>query len=205
MTKIISDLNGICPRLDSFLRHNKRLCNCSVLQRFLIDKENKQLFIHAICQPNETNEEALDKAFRYHFGNMKLTSYILKTLHWHAIQYDQHIRKSNKRFPLILDQSFFDENEPSYLLDVISREEALEESFEENGERLEDMIGKDDLFMAYQRLTDYQKDILEKSYVKGWKDTEIAEHLHISQQAVFKTRKTSLDKMRAFMKRRNTS
>ncbi len=204
MNNTFLDLNGICPRLDRFLKSNTHLCQSSVFQQFLEYKENKQLFISAICEPNSSNEEALDLVFRSHFGSIKLTSYIIKTLHWHAVQYDQLYRKSNERFPLILDRPLSSEQDSAHLLDQISLGESLTEYYlEENPAHLEDIIGTDELYSAYQTLTEYQKSIIEKSYMQEWKDTEIAAYLQISQQAVFKTRKKALDKMRMFMQRRN--
>ncbi|MFZ4454126.1 sigma-70 family RNA polymerase sigma factor [Salibacterium aidingense] len=202
MEKELSELRGRCRQLDQFMEDHPSLWEHSVIRRFIKDPHRRLLLAAAVCTPTKKNRELLNQAFYSFYGEAKLTSYIIKTLHWRAVRYDQKKQQTTFRQPLILDQPAGGEQAGSRRDSIVSMDTLhMEEDMLEQSLDLRHSITHPSLYRAFNHLTHHQEAILQKKYKEGWSDTEIAKEWHVSQQAVYKTRQAALDKLRTYLKR----
>ncbi|AAM23712.1 RNA polymerase sigma-B factor [Caldanaerobacter subterraneus subsp. tengcongensis MB4] len=75
-------------------------------------------------------------------------------------------------------------------------DEEIISSDDENTQNIETKLAIEE---ALQKLTPLQKEIIIETILYGEKEKEVALKLHISQQAVNKTKKRALKKMREFL------
>jgi len=113
----------------------------------------------------------------FNINDEKLISYIAKGMK------NEHIRLS-KKYKKIKEKELLIEDE-----EIIS-------SDSENAQNIETKISIEE---ALQKLTPLQKEIITETILYGKKEKEITLKLHISQQAVNKTKKRALKKMREFL------
>jgi len=113
----------------------------------------------------------------FNINDEKLISYIAKGMK------NEYIRLS-KKYKKIKEKELLIEDE-----EIIS-------SDSENAQNIETKISIEE---ALQKLTPLQKEIITETILYGKKEKEIALKLHISQQAVNKTKKRALKKMREFL------
>lgn len=85
------------------------------------------------------------------------------------------------------------------LLDLLT----FDDTEEINSSRIEDHISNKQLYSAIQKLTDNQRQILSLAYVSCLNDSEIAEKLNKSQQAVSKSHKRALNKLKRFLEKKS--
>lgn len=171
-----------------------------IIKNFLRNENYYQLFINAIYFPSQENIKRLDNSFRIFFSEIRLIYYISKHLTYFARHYNSKISKKSNIFLLILDQPLKsnDSNEATYkdLIDV-SCDVVLEIITAKN--RLLDAIQSPVLHKAFKQLTNRQINILEFYYINGYNLSEIAKILNISQQAVSKTFRKALQKLKEYI------
>ncbi|MDQ0297758.1 DNA-directed RNA polymerase specialized sigma24 family protein [Salibacterium salarium] len=189
-------LIGHCQRLDTFIESQPSLWEQPIIQQFIKDEQHRKLLVLAICQPTPQNISQLNQAFYLFYGEMKLTSYMMKILHWRAVRFDQQLKQNRARYPLIMDKPLTSDKSITFADSLIHVSTLnLEEK------NLADLFSEKTLSFAFRHLTAHQEFVLNKKYKEGWTDTDIAKALSISQQAVFKTRQKALDKIRTYTQR----
>ncbi|RKD76019.1 hypothetical protein ATL39_0231 [Sinobaca qinghaiensis] len=184
MAYYLSHLLGKCPQLDCYIHTHKQALSSPVLRQFLADPHHCSLFTAAVCQTEETSGEALNQAFIQFREEKKLTAYILKSLHWHAVQFDKKQRKREAVHPLIVDSDTWEE--PVWEPPQHSRFLA---------EELESRT----LYAAYQSLTPHQQWILQKSYAEQMRDIDLSFLTNVTPQAVYRSRRQGLSKLYAYI------
>ncbi|MCM3598157.1 sigma-70 family RNA polymerase sigma factor [Metabacillus idriensis] len=184
-----------------YLEYEIALSN-PIIKSFLSNENYYQIFISAICFPSQENINRLDNSFQIFFTEIRLIYYISKHLSYFARHYNSKISKNSNFFLLILDQPFKnnDSNEVTYkdLIDE-SCDVVLESITAKN--RLLDYFQSPILYGAFNQLTNRQINILEFYYINGYTHTEIATILDISQQAVSKTLRRALQKLKDYCQR----
>lgn len=163
-----------------------------LLETFLIETENKQLYNSYLEHSTALKREMLERRFKYHVKKIRIFSYFVKTLHFESKRFDMKIRKLANQNPLILDNAA-DESGRN-LLDLIESDISFEKTQESY--TLEEIIEDKKLYSIVSALSDKQKVILELIYVKALHEETIASQLGITKQAVNKTKKTALNKIR---------
>lgn len=181
-------------KLRSFREKNKHFLLNPIVDNFLSIKENKEKFVNAICNPSRQTHEELDLAFKEFYFRIRFTSYVSTTIHFHGINLDKKIRQSARQFPLQLDQPLKENPE-------LSPKDLLEyhENYSIASNDILEYISNQKLYQLVQKLTINQREILYLAYVKGLKDSEIGIHKNKSQQAVFRSRKLALKKIKSNM------
>jgi RNA polymerase sigma factor (sigma-70 family) len=163
-----------------------------LIQKFLSDKSNKELYQQYLKDPTKEVRELLDWRFKKFYFRIRTLSYFSKMLHFESKNFDKKERSYQVRFPLILDDSINDEGNVK-VADLIQ-----DTNYKEmiNGDKLEDYIEDSSVYRSVQNLTDKQKEILYLVYVKNMQDTEVARLLGVSQQSVTKTKNKAIQKVR---------
>lgn len=183
-----------CNKFHKFIRDNKIFLDNPIIKNFLSIKENYYLLKQCICDPTPQNQDLLDQNFRDFFFHTRFTSYVSTTLHFHGINLDKRYRETRNRYPLLLDQPVNDDTSISFK-DLAEQHE----SFEIESDDLLDYILDFNLFKALQEITSNQRRILSLVYIKGYTDTEVGLIMNKSQQAISKSRKKALNRLRKYL------
>jgi len=163
-----------------------------LLETFLIDTENKQLYNSYLEDSTVKKKEMLERRFSYHVKKIRILSYFIKTLHFESKRFDMKIRNFAYQNPLILDKTSDDYG--ANLLDLIASDNRFERDLDSN--KLEEIIEDKNLNRIVSALTAKQKVILNLIYVKDLQEETVAKQLGITIQAVNKTKKTALNNIR---------
>ncbi|MGY4688312.1 sigma-70 family RNA polymerase sigma factor [Salibacterium sp. K-3] len=201
MEHVPAGLFGRCGKLDQFIMDHPSVWKHSVMQQFLSDTRRRELLIEAICTPTTENQAFLNEAFTSFYTEIRFVSYILKTLHWRSVRYDQQRQQRSVRQPLILDQPV-SQGSLETIKETIVSADVLPALDEASG--LQEAVGHPLLHKGLNQLTTRQQAVLQKKYKEEKTDKAIAAEWNISQQAVSKTRQAALEKLRIFMKRGNS-
>lgn len=177
--------------LEDFIQKNVEFLKNPLIIGFLSNKENYEKFITAICMSTIQSNEELDIAFKEFYFNIRFTSYISTTIHFHGVNLDRKIREIAYRFPLQLDQPV-KENPDLMLKNLLE----YNEDYTINSNDILEYISDPILYKIIKSLTFKQREVLYLAYVKGLKDSEISIIQKKSQQAVFKSRKNALEKIK---------
>jgi RNA polymerase sigma factor (sigma-70 family) len=175
------------------LRGNK------AVESFMTRPEHQELLKEFLTSPSASSEDCLNEAFKAHYFGIRFTSYVSSSLYFHSVNFDKKIRLHRGRQLLTLDQPLggdedgtFKDMIPGHGDPILLPEQSLEES-----------ITDDSLLHAYRKLTDRQKEILDLAYARELSDTEIADILKVSQQAVSKSHKKALAKLKEELRKEN--
>ncbi|SES10480.1 sigma-70 family RNA polymerase sigma factor [Psychrobacillus sp. OK032] len=158
-----------------------------IIQEFLKCPSNLTLFEEFKTTNSEEIKQKIDLRFKKHYQNYRIISYLIKVLHYESKHFDRKMRTYKDRYQLILTNNL--DLSPIF----------LERSYSDSigfSEDIIDHIASHKLFNCLRKLTDRQKEILSLVYVKQMTDKEIAQYLGITQQAVSKTRKNIIKKVR---------
>lgn len=180
-------------------KHDHALSN-HVVQHFLCQQSNYQLFTTAICFPTEENWEKLDRAFRQFYTEIRFTNYIAKVIWRYARDLRIKSQRNEAHYLFILDQPI-QKGESSTLTYKDQLADYSEEDFLEGGSLL-DQVADYHLQESLRQLTDKQLRVLESYYVYNITQKEMAHNLGVSQQSISKTMRSALDKLKGLYERR---
>lgn len=167
-----------------FLREDNIIEN-KVIQSFLQVPENKELYKQVIELNDENSLKELNKMFKDFFLEIRLLKYISTIIHNSVIEMDIRYRKKEQILVPYNEQLHDKET-----FEIVNDSRELNE-FLEDGK----MIG------CLNVLTEKEKNILSLIYMKELKEGEIAMSLNISQQAVSKTKRRALQKIREMVRK----
>ena len=177
-----------------FEEKNEKLLSDKIFLSF--KKKNLYLYEKTLKNPTNKNKEELEKAFKQHYFNIRFTSYLSKTIHFTAINFDKKERDFQSKNKLLLDQNVFsDSSSLQNHLDFLTEDSRLvqpEAAYEDCLTDVTQILSNQKLQSAYLKLTDNQKRIINLSYIYGLQDIEISILLNKSQQAVSKSHKNAL-------------
>lgn len=138
-----------------------------------------------------------------HYTEIKINKYISKIIYYESINFDKKERKIQSRFPLILDKPLMEQDESVTLKDIIPSEYKVE--YKVNSMRIEDHIECPKLLQAIKKLTQRQREVIGLAYIVNLSDTDIAKKSGVSQQAITKIRRKSLEKLRNLLLNKDSS
>lgn len=188
-TRNISDNTKI---KNFMLKHNKAFTN-PIVNNFLKNKKNYNLFQKAIYDPSNKNKEEVDKAFKSYYEKVKKISYINNLIHYFSIDYDKHIKNYKNRYMLTLDNQI-NENNSRTFKEIHSNliQQPVDNYY---GNNLKEHIENTKLYKALNSLTQKQLMILEMKYLKEMTFKEIAKTTGTSPQNISNQHKKSLKKL----------
>ena len=169
---------------------NNEIINSSLFKNFLKINENNNLFKNYIKEPNHKNKVLLDQGFQHHSKKALAISYLKKIIYYESRRFDINVRKLVQNQPLIID------NCDTALIDMIKDDQAEEQFQYIEGKCIESFVSDDLLLQAIHNLSDRQQKILYFYYALDLNDADIAAKYNISQQAISKSRKQAILKLK---------
>ena len=166
-----------------------------IIKSFLEIPGNTELFNEAIQHPTKMVKQQLDDSFKEFFFQIRFTSYLSSAIHFNAINYDKKLKLFLERNQLTLDLPTKGYERTSFSPGLSPQHRDYQE-LSIDSSNIEDHLTSDFLFKAIQQLTTNQRQIVSLAYIFGLNDTEIASYLNKSQQAVSKSHKKALNKLR---------
>lgn len=165
--------------------------NDKLLKSFFGNQENIELFEAYLLNPTEKNKEFLDEQFELHKYVARCTAYLSKAIFYKSQHFDKKVRKDRQTYQLILND---DKDGQKPLIEIIPNINELYIS--SDVQEIEENFDDQKLKEAMKILTEKQKRIIYLIYFEELRDREVAALLNISQQAVTKTKKIALRKIR---------
>lgn len=189
-------------QLDVFYEKYQDKLNQPIVESFLREDKNYFLFKNAIIDPTEENKHRLDLAFKQHYKQVKMISYISKLIYFYSIDFDKKISLNNQRQLLNLDTPIStEENNTTSKLDILasSKEDLTYLEFENIQKDIKEHISNDILFASLNLLSDKQLEILKLIYIVNYNNKEVAKLLGESEQTVSYNHKKAIKKLRNSM------
>ncbi|MEL3972955.1 sigma-70 family RNA polymerase sigma factor [Rossellomorea oryzaecorticis] len=177
---------------ERFYRIYPDLKGNKAVESFMTQPEHQELLKEFLTSSSPSAENRLNEAFKAHYFGIRFTSYVSSSLYFHSVNFDKKIRLHRGRQLLTLDQPLGGDEDGTFkdMIPDSGEPVTLPE------QSLEDAISDEALLAAFRKLTDRQREILDLAYVKEMSDTEIAKVLLVSQQAVSKSHKNALARLR---------
>lgn len=172
-----------------------RLTKNPILKSFLEIGSNLKIFSEYLENPQPESKAYLESAFKDFYSEIRIINYISKIIYYSSIDFDKKHRAIQKKFQLVLDQPIFDhEKGQTTIKDTLLSEPQFETLNEQ--QNLEDSITDFSMYQAFSVLTSREKMILTLCFIHCFTDTEIAKKIKVTQQAVSKTKKNALKKLK---------
>ncbi|WP_160890324.1 sigma-70 family RNA polymerase sigma factor [Halobacillus litoralis] len=182
-----------------FQKDHEKLIKNPLVKKFLEQEEHFNLLIQNLKDPSDENRNMLDSSFREYYTGVKVINYLSKTIHWGAVNFDKKQRREKNRFPLVMDGTV-DDDESSLVEGIPSSEPLVDIQVIENVHNsLENKIENERLKIAFSKLTERQKKVLEFVYGNNLTLTKTAHELGITQQGASKIQKKALERLRREM------
>jgi RNA polymerase sigma factor (sigma-70 family) len=188
-----TDIN---ENVENYLMKFERHLQNPVIKSFLDIQENMDLLAEVINNPTNLSKKKLDDTFREFYFKIRFTNYLSQAIYFNAINYDKKVKLFLERNKSILDCQIND-GESVPLIDYLASkewQEGQEVCFESTN--IADHLTSYSLYQAIQLLTENQRQLLNLAYIYGLNDSEIAIYLNKSQQAVSRSHKNALKKLR---------
>lgn len=161
--------------------------NQRLLDAFLAKEDNQQLYQRVFNSPHDTQRnDELDSRFQEFYGEVRFTKFISSLIRFTAIELAVRNQKtSNACQPT---------DEIERVMDSLVSDS--DKSEREDNSEWEDVLSDKRILDAVQALTENEQEILTLLYLRNLKEAEAASLLGVSQQAVSKTKKRALLKLR---------
>jgi RNA polymerase sigma factor (sigma-70 family) len=166
-----------------------------IIKSFLDIPENLILLNEVIDNPTNSSKKKLDDTFKEYYFNIRFTTYLSQVIYFNAINYDKKVKLFSDRNKLILDSPTEDKNGNSIDFFGSTEWEDGQEAWVPSS-NIGDHLTNYSLYIGIQQLTENQRQLLSLAYIYGYNDSEIATLLNKSQQAVSKSHKQVLKKLR---------
>ena len=181
-------------QISNFTKTYRKALSNTVVKNFLKDEENYMIYYKAICLPTPYNLYELDQAFRKHYIAVRLVHYLSKSLQFcFKDYYQKYLRR--KRFMLL--------NWDSPVADSFKLEESIPsedlsnfEYYINNQNTITEHIQDPKLYGAVVQLNKKQLNILTLALLHNFTLSKIANKIGVSQQAVSKSYKQTLEKIK---------
>lgn len=168
-----------------------------LLQSFLEQPVNQNLYLEYLQNPNENIKNTIEKRFKIHVMKIKILSYFSKVFYFEAQKFDKKIRENSLRNILIMDKD--DDGEWVTYNDVSHFSNDILETFNEDSSEQhspENLFEDKKLFNLIANLSEKNKELLYLLYVKDLDESEVASFLNVSKQAINKRKNNLLKKIR---------
>lgn len=168
-----------------------------LVKGFLKNEEAKKLYDSILNNPTTQKMESIESLFRIHVRQIQLLSYFSKTLHFESQKFDKRIRRNNSVNQLILDKESSDGK--SKIIDLIQDEDKndiLEFNYFVEFSELEKLFEDKLLYKIVSKLSLKQKNVLYAIFVNHMTESEIAQDLGVTKQAINKIKNLALKKIK---------
>lgn len=168
-----------------------------MMESFLSQEHYHHLFLKTVSHPTQANKERLNYAFKDFYNEIRFKKYISTALWRHARDYLSKEKTERRYYLLKMDQPVGGQEGDASQQTSYGEQNAAEHDQEvSQTSHLLDHIENPELYGALKHLTARQLRMLELYILHYLTHDEIAALLGVSQQAVSKTIKQSLAKIR---------
>lgn len=186
------------------MANNNRQLSNQLIHNFLKSEYCFQLYLDALYAPTIKNQLRLNKAFQDYYSEIHLIRYISKTLSRYAKDFLLKEGRNQKHYLLLIDKPMqpqdSDEKQITYGDLLVDDSGSVEYKITKNGQ-LSDHIENRKLYGSLKELTQRQLLILNLRYYHNLTINDIASYLDITKQAVSKTQRQALSKLRKHMEK----
>nr|WP_276564989.1 sigma-70 family RNA polymerase sigma factor [Brevibacillus halotolerans] len=157
------------------------LAGTKLFKAFLKQEDNYNLYQKVIAHPEDRGiSQKLKKQFNDFYEEVLLIKYISSTIHYTAIELSIRKKKLDKVIqPLKYESEGVAENITNF-----------------HDKDWKEAISDEKLLHSIMKLTENERGIITYYYLHEWKEKEIARLLDITQQAVSKTKRKALEKLK---------
>jgi RNA polymerase sigma factor (sigma-70 family) len=181
--------------VENYLNKFEKHLQNPVIKAFLDIPENMELLVDVINNPTNLSKKKLDDKFREFYFKIRFTNYLSQAIYFNAINYDKKVNLFLERNKSILDCQLKDGDVT--LLDYLASKEWQEgQEVYIDSSNISDHLTSYSLFKAIQLLTENQRQLLSLAYIYGLNDSEIAIYLNKSQQAVSRSHRKALKRLK---------
>lgn len=168
---------------------NKDVVESERFQKKLQEDEYfKRVYLEYSTNPTEINKNRLNDMYKRYEKQLMALAYLRKMIFFEAKKFDANIRKVNKSRTSI--DSLLAED---FVLIDERAEDSLNIVFESE---LKEIFSDEKLYREILLMTDKQKEVLRGVYVSELTEAVLAQRLGVSQQAVSKTHRAIIKKLR---------
>lgn len=172
---------------------NNHVVESNIFKRKLLEDESfERQYLEYLLEPTKTKEERLNETYKQYEIQLMAKKYLSKMIFFEAKKFDSKIRKIyGGQFSLDAE---YDEN--LMFLDALKDKTAeykLNKIFEKD---LKECFCDEKLSKEISSLTTKQKEVLHGIYVLALTESMLAQQLGVSQQAVSKTHRTIIKRLR---------
>ncbi|MEK4248395.1 sigma-70 family RNA polymerase sigma factor [Paenibacillus sp. FSL W7-1287] len=172
------------------------------ISKFFENPNHIILFVEAVMHPSEEKMQDFKHRLSSFLFSLRFTSYMVSLIRYAAIDHHRKRRRYMDRCLLIYDSPAGDEENGNSVGDFLLEKQSqytTSTAAEDELMAFESTIEDEQLHEQFIKLTDRQKHVVTLYYAGSFKDAEIAALLDVTQQAVSKTRRAAINKMRKNM------
>lgn len=186
-----------------YRNNNKTIFEDRVVQEFFKNDDNVELLLRTLGGDTKSKDE-LEVRFRNHFFRIRFIKYLVSTIKFSSIDQLRSNQKNDVRNPLIFDHpASSDEGSSSTIGELLCSQ--LQEPFEKptiiDPTKFEESLTNINLESAFSKLTANQKLVSSLVYGMSYQDNEVSKIMGVTPQAVSKTRKSALTRLRSYLTR----
>lgn len=168
-----------------------------VVQGFCSHSINAVLLRKYADDPSKDNLDKLNHAFKIYLFALRFSKYLKSLITKGRIDYIRRVKKHEEREPVIYDKPLSAEDETVigemlvavYHGDDLPQVTVVPEVFQEQ-------LNNEWLYDGFSSLSSRRKYVITLAYSASVRDSEIARLLHVTQQAVSKTRASAIQKLK---------
>lgn len=190
----LKDFNN--QSVETYLSKIEKHMKNPIIKSFLNIAENMDLLKEVINNPTSILTKKLDDTFREFYFRIRFTSYLSQAIYFNAINYDKKVKLFSDRNKTILDIPVKDKKGRTVIEFFCSMEwkDCQEDCIYSSN--IKDHLTNASLYKGIEQLTENQRKLLSLAYIFDLTDSEIATYFNVSQQAVSKSHKKILKKLR---------
>ncbi|GFN31369.1 sigma-70 family RNA polymerase sigma factor [Paenibacillus xylaniclasticus] len=168
-----------------------------LIRTFVSNPVHMELVKRYMEKPTPERLERLNKAFKIFNFAVRFTKYLSTLIRKGRIDFVRRMKRTEEREQVIFDRQISEEDETviGEMLGAIYQGDDLPQ-VTVDPEVFQQQLNNEWLYEAFARLTNRQKVVITLTYSALSRDVEIARLLHVTQQAVSKTRRSALRSMR---------
>ncbi|PUB11934.1 sigma factor-like helix-turn-helix DNA-binding protein [Paenisporosarcina sp. OV554] len=188
--------SSINQSVENYLTKFEKHLQNPVIKSFLDIQENMDLLVDVINNPTNVSKKKLDDTFREYYFKIRFTNYLSKAIYFNAINFDKKVNLFLDRNKSILDSQLKEGDNLTLIDYLVSKEWQEGQEVWIDSSNIADHLTSYSLYKAIHLLTENQRQLLNLAYIYDLNDSEIAIYLNKSQQAVSRSHKKALKKLR---------
>jgi len=188
--------------VETYLSKMEKHMKNPIIKSFLDIPENMELLKEVINNPTNILTKKLDDTFREFYFRIRFTSYLSQAIYFNAINFDKKVKLFSYRNMSILDIPVKDSEGRTRIEFFCSKEWKNSQEGRIYSSNIKDHLTNYSLYKGIEQLTVNQRQLLSLAYIFDLTDSEIATYFNKSQQAVSKSHKNILKKLRGIIENR---